>query len=73
MKFFPVVCGRPTRRLWSQHAMIMLREGRVGWSAYHFADKVHLLCGNHVADTRDGVEHFPHFVVVEVLFADLGH
>jgi hypothetical protein len=30
MKFSPVVCGRPTRRLWSQHAVIMLREGRSG-------------------------------------------
>ena len=28
MKFFPVVCGRPARRLWLQHAVIMLRDGR---------------------------------------------
>ena len=30
MKFFPVVCGRPTWRLWSQHAVIMLPEGQLG-------------------------------------------
>ena len=70
MKFFPVVCGCPTRRLWSQHAVIMLREG---WLDTILPKKVHLSCDDHVADTRDGVEHFPHFVVVEVLFADLGH
>jgi hypothetical protein len=27
---FPVVCGRPARRLWSQHAVMMLQEGRSG-------------------------------------------
>ena len=28
MKFFPVVCGCPTWRLWSQHAVIMLQDLR---------------------------------------------
>jgi hypothetical protein len=30
MKIFPVVCGRLTRRLWSQHAVIMFRDDRSG-------------------------------------------
>ena len=69
-----------SRCLWVPYTAFMVAAcsehvvgGAAGWSAYHFADKVHLLRGNHVADTRYGVEHFPHFVVVEVLFADLGH
>ena len=69
-----------SRRLWAPHTAFMVAtcgdhvaQGAVEWSAYHFADKVHLSHGNHVADTRDGVEQFPHFVIVELLFADLGH
>ena len=45
----------------------------VGWSTYHFPDKVHLSCGNHVANARDGVEHFPYFVIMKSLFVDFGH
>jgi hypothetical protein len=30
MKFFPVVCGRPTWRLWSHHAVVMLQDGQPG-------------------------------------------
>ena len=30
MKFFPVICDRPTYRLWSQHAVIMFRDGQSG-------------------------------------------
>ncbi len=65
MKFFPVVCGRPTRRLWSQHAVIMLREGRSGGPRIIFPTKS--ICG------AAGVEHLSHFVIVEPLFADFGH
>ncbi len=36
---FPVVCGRPMRRLWSQHAVIMLREGRSGGPRIIFPTK----------------------------------
>ena len=30
-------------------------RGAVGWSTYHFPNKVHLPRGNHVADARNGV------------------
>ncbi len=30
MTVFPVVCGRPTWHLWSQHAVIMLRDEQYG-------------------------------------------
>ena len=30
MKTFPVICGRPTRRLWSQQAVIMFSDGQSG-------------------------------------------
>jgi hypothetical protein len=30
MKFFPVVCGRPSWHLWSQHAVIMLQDRQSG-------------------------------------------
>ena len=39
MKFFLVVCGRPTWRLWSQHAVIMLREGQSGGPRILFPTK----------------------------------
>ena len=68
------------RRLWAPHLALMVTacgdhvaRGAVRWSAYHFSDNIHLPCGDHVADARDGVEHSSHFVVVELLFADCGH
>ncbi len=39
MKFFPVICGHPTRRLWLQHAVIMLRDGRLGGPLIIFPTK----------------------------------
>ena len=48
-------------------------RGAVRLSTYHFPDEVHLPCGDHVADARDGVKHLPHFVIMKPLFADFGH
>ena len=48
-------------------------RGAVGWSTYHFPSEVHLPSGDHAADTRDGVKHLPHFVVMKSLFAGFGH
>ena len=45
----------------------------VGRSTYHFPDEVHLSCGNHVSDTRNGIEHAAYFVVAKVLFSHVGH
>ena len=72
MKFFPVVCGRPTRFVITARCDHVARRA-VGRSTYHFPDEVHLPRGNHVADAWDGVKHPSHFVVVEFLFANVGH
>ena len=68
------------RHLWTPHSAFMITPcsdhvagGAVGWSVYHFSEKVHLSRGDHVADTGDGVEFSSHFIVVEPLFADCGH
>ncbi len=45
----------------------------VGRSTYHFPDEVHLSCGNHVSDTRNGIEHAAYFVIAKVLFSHVGH
>ena len=39
MKFFPIVCGHPTRHLWSQHAVIMLQGGQSGGPLIIFPTK----------------------------------
>ena len=48
-----------------------------GWairrSTYHFSNEIHLLCGNHVVNARDGVKHSSHLVVMELLFVDFCH
>ena len=38
-----------------------------------FSNEIHLLCGNHVVNARDGVKHSSHLVVMELLFVDFGH
>ncbi len=72
MKFFLVVCGPPTAFVVTACGNHVAR-GTIGWSAYHFANEVHLPRSNHVAYTGDGVEHLSHFVVVQSLFANFGH
>ena len=38
------------------------------WALYHFPNKVHLPCSDHVSDTRVRVENLAYFVVVYSLF-----
>ena len=72
MKFFPIVCGQPMWRLWSQHAVIML-QGAIRWPTHHLPDKIHLPCGDHVVDAGYRVEHLSHFVIVKPLLPNIRH
>jgi hypothetical protein len=66
--------------LWSAHTALVVAarcdhvaRRTVGRSAYHFPNKVHLPCSNHVSDTGDGIEHATYFVVAKVLVSYVGH
>lgn len=66
--------------LWSANATFVVTtrcnhvaRRAVRWATHHLPNEVHLSRGNHVADTRDGIEHAAYFVVAKVLFAYFGH
>ncbi len=68
------------RCLWAAHTAFMVAacsnhvaRGTVGWSVYHFANEVHFLRSNYVADAGNGVKHSSYLVVAESLFANFGH
>ena len=68
------------RCLWAARTTFMVTacgnhvaRGTVGWSLYHFANKVHLPRSNHAAYTGYGVKHSSYFVVAESLLANCGH
>ena len=73
MKFFPVVCGHPTQRLWSQHIMIMIRDGWSGGPLIIFPTKSICLASNHFSYAEDGVKHVVHLVIAQMLFLYLCH
>ena len=55
MKVFPVVCGRPVRRLWLQHAVIMLRDGRSG--GLHIIFPIKSVCRAAIMFLTQGIEY----------------
>ena len=73
MKFFPVVCGRPTWRLWSQHAVIMLQDRRSGGPLIIFPTKSICLAAIMFFYARDGIIHVTHFAILQTLFLYFCH
>jgi hypothetical protein len=73
MKFFPVVYGHHIQHLWSQHIMIMIRDGWSGIYLIIFPTKSICLASNHFSYAEDGVKHVVHLAIAQTLFLYLCH
>jgi hypothetical protein len=56
--------------LWASHMLFVIAASRdhvmggvIWWPTYHFSNKAHLSCCDHVSDTWDCVEHLSYSAV----------